>query len=167
VTWGGPNVDLAAAKALGIHDELIPRKAGSREAEKSERLEDGKCDLSDKEWSAIEPLCSTFRQNHIGKRSHRETVGNAIYLVNRQMGFSLLPEDRDNPEAFRQRAYSFARSGKWRAIYNAAQKSGTWSRSRLAALKAVADWADRVVERIAVKRAKARAATAHQAGAIS
>lgn len=70
-------------------------------------------DLTDKQWSIIEPVFTSNKGQHLSKYSKRELINAVLYLVKTGCQWRLLPNDFPPHEAvwsFYRRA---VKSGKW------------------------------------------------------
>lgn len=145
-------------RAAGIDPACMPKSAKpipvtrnrTQDLEQDERLLD--C-----EWyGPVADLCATWKQNHISRRSHRESLDDFLWLARHRLGWAYVSPDRDSPFALRQRAASWGRSRRFHALLEVAEAAGVWRQSSLAALRSIVLWADRVASRVEAKRAAVR-----------
>ncbi len=70
-------------------------------------------DLTDKQWTIIEPVFKSNKGQHLSKYSKRELINAVLYLVKTGCQWRLLPNDfppKDTVWSFYRRA---VKSGKW------------------------------------------------------
>jgi len=72
-----------------------------------------KTDLTDVQWSLIEPIFTSNKGQHLSKHTKRELINAVLYLVKTGCQWRLLPNDfppHDTVWSFYRRA---VKSGKW------------------------------------------------------
>ena len=70
-------------------------------------------DLTDKQWSVIEPIFRSNKGQHLAEHSKRDMVNAVLYLVKTGCQWNLLPNDFPPYEAVRSFFRRAVKSGKW------------------------------------------------------
>jgi len=79
-------------------------------------------DLTDKQWSMIEPIFKSNKGQHLVEHSKRDLINAVLYLVKTGCQWRLLPNDfppHDTVWSFYRRA---VKSGKWEKVMDALVK---------------------------------------------
>jgi transposase len=69
--------------------------------------------LTDKQWSIIEPIFRSNKGRHLAEHSKRDMVNAVLYLVKTGCQWNLLPNDFPPFEAVRSFFRRAVKSGKW------------------------------------------------------
>ena len=72
-----------------------------------------KTDLTDVQWSLIEPIFTSNKGQHLSKHTKRELINAVLYLVKTGCQWNLLPNDFPPYEAVRSFFRRAVKSGKW------------------------------------------------------
>ena len=72
-----------------------------------------KTDLTDNQWSIIEPIFRSNKGQHFAEHSKRDMVNAVLYLVKTGCQWSLLPNEFPPFEAVRSFFRRAVKSGKW------------------------------------------------------
>ena len=74
-----------------------------------------KTDLTDSQWSIIEPIFTSNKGQHFAEHAKREMVNAVLYLVKTGCQWNMLPNDFPPYEAVRSFFRRAVKSGKWAA----------------------------------------------------
>ncbi|MCL1986551.1 MAG: transposase, partial [Firmicutes bacterium] len=72
-----------------------------------------KTDLTDKQWSIIEPIFISNKEQHLAEHSKRSMVNAVLYLVKTGCQWNMLPNEFPPFEAVRSFFRRAVKSGKW------------------------------------------------------